>query len=118
MSKGNSNHSDLSFYRSKSRVSLKNNLKRTSAKQLIEETRVCDYVSLYTEDVNHILTRAGAGIVLGLEFEEGNKRNDISLRQLDPVAADFVRSVIEKVKIANRMLKSFRLRLVIQEASA
>jgi hypothetical protein len=93
--------------------------KRNSAKQIIKESRVCNYLACYAEDVNHILARAGEPIIVGLEFEEANKAKAINLRRLDPIAADYVKSLEDKIAFANRkMLKSFRLKLSIQEVAA
>lgn len=55
------------------RTSAKNEQKRTSVMEIVEESRVCDYLACYTEDVNHILQRTGEPIVLGLEFDDINK---------------------------------------------
>lgn len=93
--------------------------KRNSAKQIIKESRVCDYLACYTEDVNHILARAGEPYNLGLEFEEANKAKAINMQRLDPIAADYVKALKDKITFANRrMLQSFKLRLVIQEVAA
>jgi hypothetical protein len=57
---------------------------------------------------------------LGLEFEEA-KADDIgiSLCKLDPIAADFVKSLKQKIAFANhKMLKSFRLKLSIEKVTA
>lgn len=114
-----SNSSDLSFVCKDSRISLQNKLKRAAARQLIEETRVCDYLSLYTDDVNRISARAGESFVLGLEFKEPKKEKHVSLNKFDPIAADFVKELKWKIGFANRhMLKSFRLKLVVQEVAA
>ncbi|MFL6421228.1 MAG: hypothetical protein ACJ71P_17735, partial [Nitrososphaeraceae archaeon] len=50
--------------------------KHSGAQQLAQETRVCDYLARYTEDINKILARAGEPFVLSLEFEEANNNND------------------------------------------
>jgi hypothetical protein len=92
---------------------------RNSAEQIIEESRVCDYLACYTEDVNHILARAGEPYNLGLEFEEADKDDGVKLDKLDPIAADFVQSLKRKIAFANRkMLRSFKLRLAIEEVAA
>ena len=39
-------------------------------------------------------------------------------RYADPPALDFVNAAIEKLKIANKMFRSFKLRLAIEEVAA
>jgi hypothetical protein len=98
------------------RFSAGNNEKHNSVAQIIKETIVCDYLALYADDVNHILARAGEPFNVGLQFEEAKNDETVNLNKLDPIAADFIKSLKDKIAFANRkMLKSFRLKLSIEE---
>jgi hypothetical protein len=93
--------------------------KRSDIDQIRTETDVTDYLAHYKDGVNKILARAGEPYVINLEFEEANTDTDVKLGKLDPIAADFVRALKSKIAFANRkMLKSFRLKLSIEEVAA
>jgi hypothetical protein len=121
MSIESSSIEDLKFYRA---IHAKNYEKRTSVSQIVQETRVCDYAASYCEDVNqYVLARADQPFRILLQIDEAdNASNDVCLSNeerrylnsvADPPAIDFVDSAIEKLKIANKMLRSFKLRLTI-----
>jgi hypothetical protein len=103
--------------------------KRNSARQIIEETRVCDFAASFFEDLNQsVLARANQPFRIELEIDESpNAANDVTLSKqsrkflynhADPPAIDFVESAIEKLKVANKMLRSFKLRIAIEEVAA
>ena len=109
-------------------ISAENNEKHASANQIVEETRICDYVASYFEDVNaKVLARASQPFRIALEIDESaDANNEVALskdswkflsRHADHPAIGFVESAMEKLKIANRMLRSFKLRLAVEEVA-
>ena len=81
--------------------------KRNSARQIIEETRVCDFLADYFDHINKdVLARASQPFSIGVEMDETNANNDVRLslqtwkylrRVADPPALDFVQSALEKL---------------------
>jgi hypothetical protein len=95
----------------------KHDTKLAAACQLIQENDVCECLTLYAREVKDVVNHAGYNIDVGLEFEEvkDNNTNRI-LAKLDPLTAEFVQALRKKVKFANsKMLKSFRLKLCLDE---
>jgi hypothetical protein len=118
---------DLSVY---GNISVKSTEKRITAKQIVEETKVCGYLRRITDDTNVVLARADQCIRLALvmdesnnapaavEFDAGTKR--FVRRNVDPIAiSDFIEPVRKKVEFANKkMLYSFKLRIAIEPPAA
>jgi hypothetical protein len=109
------------------RISTQNDEKHNSAKRIIEENRVTDYLCYITDDTNVILARAEQLFRLRLDMVDDNDNPsdnvvlDKSARRFlskyaDPIAvSDFVKPLCEKIDFANRkMLKSFKLKLVVE----
>jgi hypothetical protein len=94
--------------------------------QIQEEERVCTAVAWYINDINNnVLARANQPFSIALEMDTTNATNTVSLpeqtrkylrRVADPPALDFVKSALRTLKIANRALRSFKLRLVLEPA--